>query len=293
MDLSEIRRQIIVAVASDDLLVELLVLKGGNALELIHRIGARASLDLDYSLKEDFTDIDEIRRRLFGALSNRFASFGLNVFDEKLDPRPRQIGVEAAKWGGYNATFKLIEASKVANFRRKNPGAPLDGLRMQAITSDSNQGRIFSIEISKFEYCVGAQLSTIDSYDCYVYTPAMIASEKLRAICQQMPGQRSNPTPRPRDFYDITAIVQNDSQCGFDQPRVKDLIANMFAAKNVPLRLIKEIPNERSFHAQGWPAVENAVRGQLQDFDFYFDFVVAQTLTLKSLWVVDTPGGVE
>lgn len=290
MDLSEIRRQIIVALASDDMLVDLLVLKGGNALELIHRIGARASLDLDYSLEEDFTDLDEIRRRLFSALSNRFNNFGLKVFDEKLESRPRQIGAETAKWGGYNATFKLIEASKVATFRRNNPNAPLDGLRMQAITSDSNQGRTFSIEISKFEYCVGAQVSTIESYDCYVYTPAMIASEKLRAICQQMPGQRSNPTPRPRDFYDITAIVQTDSQCEFDQPNLKDLIVHMFAAKNVPLQLIGEISNQRAFHAQGWPAVKNAVRGQLQLFDFYFDFVIGQTQALKSLWVIDTPG---
>jgi len=39
MDLLEIRKPILVAVASDDELVHILVLKSGNALELIHKIG--------------------------------------------------------------------------------------------------------------------------------------------------------------------------------------------------------------------------------------------------------------
>jgi hypothetical protein len=45
-DLRQIRKALLTAVASDDVLYDLLVLKGGNALELSHRIGERASLDL-------------------------------------------------------------------------------------------------------------------------------------------------------------------------------------------------------------------------------------------------------
>ncbi len=280
-----------IAVASDDVLVDLLVLKGGNALELIYGIGERASLDLDYSLREDFNDLSEIRIRLFTALGKRFSSVGFKVFDEKLERRPRQpIPGAGTQWGGYNATFKLIEAAKYANFESDNPKTILESMRRDAVTSDAHQGRTFTIEISKFEYCVGARLSTIDDYDCYVYTPAMIAAEKLRAICQQMPGQRSNPTPRPRDFYDITAIVKNDRQCSFGEASLRTLITHMFAAKDVPLRLIGEITTQREFHRQGWPAVENAVRGRLESFDFYFDFVVAQTEELKPLWVIEAPG---
>jgi hypothetical protein len=291
MDLTEIRRQIVISIASDDVLVELLVLKGGNALELIHRIGERASLDLDYSIREDFDNLHEIRGRIFSALNKRFSSLGLKLFDEKLDAKPRRtIPTRGTNWGGYSVTFKLIEKTKYDDLIRNGGEKAIEGIRRDALLSDTNQGRTFSIEISKFEYCVGAQLSTIDDYDCYVYTPAMIAAEKLRAICQQMPGQRSNPTPRPRDFYDITAIVRNDTQCSFSEPSFQGLVTEMFAAKGVPLRLIGQIDSQREFHRQGWQAVENAVRGKLKPFDFYFDFVLEQCAELKILWIVDPPG---
>src|SRR6266704_638843 len=107
MDLLEVRKLILVAVASDDELVELLVLKGGNALELIHKIGARASLDLDFSLAGDCDDPESIGVRLFRALRDRFDSVGLVVFDEKFYRRPP--GSAGAVWGGYVAEFKLIE----------------------------------------------------------------------------------------------------------------------------------------------------------------------------------------
>ena len=39
---------------SDDDLMNLLVLKGDNALDVIHRIASRASIDLDFSVENDF-----------------------------------------------------------------------------------------------------------------------------------------------------------------------------------------------------------------------------------------------
>ena len=60
--LEEIRRAILIAVFSDDVLMELLVLKGDNALELIHDIGERASVDLDFSMREDFGNVEEAQR---------------------------------------------------------------------------------------------------------------------------------------------------------------------------------------------------------------------------------------
>ena len=44
---------------SPDILMEKLVLKGGNALDLVHRIGGRASMDIDLSIDgEDLTTIN-------------------------------------------------------------------------------------------------------------------------------------------------------------------------------------------------------------------------------------------
>ena len=289
MDLLEIRKLIVVAVASDDLLVEKLVLKGGNALELIHHIGERASLDLDFSLRDDFQDLKEIEERLLSALHNRFVLVGLEVFDLKFERRPRRPTEAGGTWGGYNAEFKLFPHNRFPELNGLAPEKVLPTKRNLALTSDGNQGRKFTIEISKYEFCEGAQLTQIDEYDCYVYSPAMIAAEKVRAVCQQMPGLRGKPTPRARDFYDIYAILDHDQKIDFSSESLQALVRHMFDAKSVPLELIGGIAAFREFHRQTWPAVQNAVRGRVEPFDFYFDFVVREVRKLEPLWIVDSP----
>ena len=88
MDFSEIRRVVIVAMFSDDTLLNLLALKGGNALNLVYRFGSRASIDVDFSLETDFLDFKDTRSRIFQALRNRFAERNYTVFDEELEERP-------------------------------------------------------------------------------------------------------------------------------------------------------------------------------------------------------------
>lgn len=90
MDLKEIRRIVIIALFSDDELMEQFVLKGGNALDLIHRIGTRSSVDVDISMPGDFTDLEDARRRIFRALRERFDAAGFVVFDETFEPKPSQ-----------------------------------------------------------------------------------------------------------------------------------------------------------------------------------------------------------
>lgn len=48
--LDEIRKLGIIAMFSDDELMEMLVLKGGNAMALFYSEYSRASIDLDFSL---------------------------------------------------------------------------------------------------------------------------------------------------------------------------------------------------------------------------------------------------
>jgi hypothetical protein len=43
------------------------------------------------------------------------------------------------------------------------------------------------VEISKFENCSDKTGVELDDHTVYVYSPAMLVIEKLRAICQQMP----------------------------------------------------------------------------------------------------------
>ena len=66
-----------------------------------------------------------------------------------------------------------------------------------------------------------------------------------------------------------------------------------FDAKEVPYRLLGLISRdrERAFHGQVWSVVEQAVRGEVRPFDFYFDFVCARAEELKPLWEMDPPLG--
>jgi predicted nucleotidyltransferase component of viral defense system len=275
MDLRKIRKLILAAVGSEDELVDAFVLKGGNALELIHQIGERASIDMDFSVAEDFDDPEAVADRLFHALRERFDAAGFVLFDEQFARRP-STSVPGTKWGGYTATFKLLSKERYFALRHD-----LEAMRRQSEASGPAQQRTFKIEISKFEYCEGKVPVDVDNYTCFVYTPEMIAAEKMRAICQQMREYelRRNPAPRARDFYDIHAVI---AQTGLDVATESFcmLVQAMFEAKEVPVGLLRSVGEYREFHREDWPAVQNAVSGSLKEFDYYFDSVVGEALKL-------------
>ena len=76
------------ALVSDDYLLEHLVLKGGNALALVHGVVQRGSLDLDFTLEADFDDEERAALRMQRALERTFADSGFVVMDFKLPPMP-------------------------------------------------------------------------------------------------------------------------------------------------------------------------------------------------------------
>ena len=286
LDLSEIRRIIITAIFSDELLSEHLVLKGGNALSLIYRVSTRSSLDLDFSLSSDFPDVGVAREHIFRALRDRFGAVGFVTFDEKLEPKPRLRGEDMKPWwGGYELSFKIIEREKYEVLKQRP-----DKLRMDATVIGSRQQRTFTADFSKFEYTDGKVERELDYYTIQVYTPAMIAIEKLRAICQQMPEypHRGRRYPRARDFFDIHVAV---TKLGVDLASEEnlELARHIFNAKQVPLDLLLKIRQQREYHRPDWPDVRDSVAEATEEFDFYFDFVLEQIERLKSLWIVDPP----
>ena len=54
-DSKQVKRLALVAMFSDDELMEKLVLKGGNALGLIHNVNGRMSFDIDMSMEDEFS----------------------------------------------------------------------------------------------------------------------------------------------------------------------------------------------------------------------------------------------
>jgi len=282
MDFTEVRKLTIIALFSDDKLFEQIVLKGGNALSLVYGLSSRTSLDLDFSIETDFADLDETRSRIFRALKNRFSNIGFVVFDESFEPKPQVPGPgQNPRWGGYELKFKLID-----NAQYDALGGTLEAIRRNALVVSPEQQRKFSVDMSKYEYCQGKVERELDSFTIYVYTPEMIVAEKLRAICQQMPGYvlRAHPTPRARDFYDIWCVITMTG-LKLSTGESFDLMRHVFAAKEVPLRMLATIGEHREFHRPDWPAVVASVAGSVMDFDFYFDFVVEQVQALEPLWV--------
>jgi predicted nucleotidyltransferase component of viral defense system len=282
MDLTQIRKTVITAIFSDDLLMNEFVLKGGNALNLVYNFGSRSSIDVDLSMEGDFENIEVLKNRLFSVLRRDFAGAGYLLFDERILEKPSSKGGEDwEEWGGYQAEFKIIPKEQFRALK-----GDLEAIRRSAAVVSPLQARVFKIQISKFEYCAPRAKRKLENCSIYVYTPAMIAVEKLRALCQQMPEYHlvRHKRPRARDFYDIYSIV-SEGAVNLGTEANLELTRNIFAAKRVPLSLIPRIPTYREFHRQDWGVVQDSVSGELQAFDFYFDFVVHQLPHLESLWV--------
>jgi predicted nucleotidyltransferase component of viral defense system len=279
LDFTEIRRHVIVALFSDEVLFERLVLKGGNALELVHQVISRGSVDVDLSIKDEFLDLAVTESRIFRALQKEFERIGYFVFDEHFEVIPPPTVKDDPWWGGYAIDFKLIERTRAEALNWK-----LMKMQIQAETIDARQGRKFTVEISKHEYCGGKVSAEMDGKTIYVYTEEMCAIEKLRAICQQMPEYgRKHRVARARDFYDVYQTV---TQRGIDLalPENMDLFRQIFDAKRVPLKLLARIDGTYDSHESDWAAVAAVVPGEVHGFRFYFDFVVAEISKLEALW---------
>jgi predicted nucleotidyltransferase component of viral defense system len=272
LKIDEIRRHIVTALFSDDELMQQLVLKGGNALSMIHGIADRASVDLDFSLQSSFLDEGDAERRIGAALTDEFRALGYRVFDYAFHVRPSPTPVDMPEWwGGYEINFKLI-GEKLA----EAVGGDLAAMRRQSEVLGPNQKRTYSIDVSRHEYCSSKEKHEIDHLLVYVYSLEMIAIEKLRAICQQMREYEMTPhkRPRPRDFYDIVRVLDR-KQIDLSTGDARALLQAIFAAKNVSLDLISLLSNYRDFHAADWESVRASVSQDPGPFDPIFDRVLA------------------
>ncbi len=289
--LEQIKRLGIIAMFSDDYLMERLALKGGNAIDLVHRAPCRGSVDLDFSLESEFEeDLDVVKERIEKALQITFRAEGYEVFDITFTIKPPEHILSqdlAAFWGGYGVEFKIIESEKYEQF-----SGSLRDLRVRAVEVNlpSSTKKAFKIDISKYEYCAPKQSFELDDYTIYVYTPEMIVIEKIRAICQQMPEyaemvKSPSRSARARDFFDIYMIAEH-FKIDLTTAQNIELIKNIFNAKRVPIALIGKIAEYREYHRPDFTAVQATVRAgtDLKDFDFYFDYVLEICRPLKILW---------
>lgn len=283
-----IRRIAIVAMFSDDDLMNRLVLKGGNALDIAYSMGFRSSIDLDFSMDGEFSpdEIDGIKSKIGKCLRETFMLEGYEVLDVTFAERPPQVTVDMADfWERYRVEFKIIGKGTY-----KGPVSDLDSLRRQSEVVDPAAGKKFRIEISKFEYCGRKREQELDHYTFYVYSPEQIVIEKNRSICQQMPEyakivKSRSQSPRPREFFDIYVTMEH-FKIDLTADENLDLMRCSFESKRVPLELIYRITDYRDYHGQAFDGLKDTVYTvtELKDFNFYFDYVVSECERLKPLW---------
>jgi predicted nucleotidyltransferase component of viral defense system len=274
--LEKIKRIAAVALVSDDVLMEKLVLKGGNAINIIHQLSSRASIDLDYSMEGDFTsdELLDIESRVKKSLETTFKENGYQIFDLKFSEKPEKVAERVKHfWGGYAVEFKIMESDKYDGFDSIND------LRNNAIVINKNNSTKYTIDISKHEFVDKKIDYEIDGYTLFAYSPEMIICEKIRALCQQVPAyktivQSMTPKSRARDFFDIYTLI---THFGIDLTQTEnvELLKNILAAKNVPVDFIGEISNSKNLHEESYAGLKDTVKAseEIEAFNFYFEFV--------------------
>ena len=290
-ELQRIRTIAITALVSDDDFMEILVLKGGNALDLIYGVAARSSSDLDFSIERAFSDdeLEILPGRIQTLLETAFREEKFEVFDVEFSqqPDPRR-NTHSEFWGGYKIVFKVISSE---DFDRL--GGDLELIRKEALSLGKLGRKSFEIDISSHEYVAPKQEHELVGYALFVYTPEMLMIEKLRAICQQMPeysevvNRKRDSGQRARDFFDICRIADL-----FNVDLTKDenleLVKRIFAAKKVPLELLGKIEDYREFHEPGFTSVIATLKEGIEindQYDYYFDRVLGIVKSLEPLWI--------
>ncbi len=273
---------------SDDLLVERLVLKGGNALALAYQLNARVSADLDFSMPDRFS-VEEfmgLETRLLRAFESTFIAAGLMPIDVDVQQRPPEISDDMRDfWGGYTISFKVV-TKDVYERLYEYP----QRLRRVAEVVAPGERRSFEIDISSHEVCSPNRVVHLSDYPVRVCAPELCVLEKLRAICQQMPEydqvvrrRRERRSARPRDFFDIHSVcTKRELALDLSGADKQQLLKAVFDAKRVPVDWLMRIRETYDQHAAGWDAVAVTVHPDhdLRAFRFYFDFVVELAETL-------------
>ncbi len=294
MDIEAIRKikcMTVEALFSDPGFSEILVLKGGSAMDIGYNMSSRASIDLDFSIPDGLlqgeSTLEELESKISGCLNLRLDKEGLVAFDVCLRERPKTVspGMEGM-WGGYLLEFKVIEKEVAQSFEN------IDDQRRRALILGPKNKKKFKIDISKFEYCELRRAQELDGVTIYLYPPEMLVFEKLRAICQQLPAYGEDvPNPsrsaRARDFYDLHALLTNFRMDWFSPANIETL-KQIFAAKRVRLSLIGQILTSREQHRDDFQSLKATVMpGEtIMEYDEYFDFVIRELVEpLKALWI--------
>ena len=179
-------------IASNRALRERLVLKGGNALDLIYQ-GDRSTKDIDFSDGGAFNEawFYEHFTRAFRLNAN---DFGMALKIQRCRRNP----------AGENKTRATWEVNVGYAHRIRNPSA----FRRMTSNEEYSAANIIEMDVSENEYVGEARERGLKGLR--VASLNDIVAEKLRAILQQLERRRQ----RAQDVYDIAAIWKDEGKRG-------------------------------------------------------------------------------
>lgn len=281
-ELKKIKMAVLRALMSDEILMYGLVLKGGNALSLAYDITDRGSIDIDFSMENDFTkeEYNRINNQLNHLFEQELPKVGYFPIDIKFYEKPKSGKIK--NWKGYQIEFKLIEL----NFYHENRH-DIEKLRRHALSLYDNNSTKYTVDISAYEYIEKSSLKEIEGMLLRVYTPEMLVIEKIRAMCQSMKRYQdiipsAKEKKRARDLYDIHKLYKTfSSEINLNG----ELVRNIFEAKSVPLEFLYDFEVLREPYRLDWEVVLSTIHQDKpeEEFDYYFDFVVDKVKEIITL----------
>lgn len=207
---------ILTSVSSSASLATQISFKGGNALRFVHD-NQRSTLDLDFSAEIEFPDSgDQIKFWLDDAFKRADRRYLAKVRCQSIHRKPPNPA----------RTLPTYNIRVCYQFPGDRFYPDLDE-RLAAKKSFSN---VVDVEISLNDVpCeTNEKLLTPDAKPIRVCTLEDIIAEKLRALLQQIPRNRS----RPQDVFDIASMVRKHSET-LNLAKISSFLIRKSGARNI------------------------------------------------------------
>lgn len=240
------------AIASSRALRDLLVFKGGNALDFIWSPN-RSTRDLDFSVDMDrLQNKDlfetELETLLSGALARTGRELGVTAAVHSLKRQPPGEGMT---WVTYTAKIGYALPGDTKNRTRLEGGQPSTLVIPVEISINEPIGADRSLKLNGTE---AIRVSTLED----------IVAEKLRAFLQQK-GEIRNRR-RPQDLLDIAYLLRGDTALDIDN--VSRFLLMKAAAREVPVSKAAFRDTELLERAHyGYEELRDTVREDFVPFD--------------------------
>jgi predicted nucleotidyltransferase component of viral defense system len=201
---------ILQSIAGSNVLRNALVFKGGNALDFVW-LPNRSTLDLDFSSRDADLTTDRIREFFQPSLQRISTSTGTLYALQRVRQQPPGLGRSFITFD-ISIGYALIDDSRnQERIKRRSP----------SLAS-------IPVEISLNEaICAEETIELGHGYSLQVSTAEDIVAEKLRALLQQTPRNRT----RPQDVLDIAAALHRGTTLNLN--RIADFLKQKSLARNV------------------------------------------------------------